>query len=157
MSLFKKLISSLSILCAVGCSNNNDEQERKDLLKWLDFHIAQISQQLQDDIEKEKQGLYPHAGKNDYASKGAIEYVLSEKNGQRLEVSERSLLSLNHIKNTEGYRQLVAKAAELNVKVKIDVIIIDGDEIESSEELDEYIDDEHRYFVISVYGWAVSP
>jgi len=30
---------------------------------------------------------------------------------------------------------------------------VDGDEVEDSGELDEYIDDEERYFVIRVSGW----
>lgn len=153
MSLFKKLIGSLGILCAFGCSNNNDEQERKDLLKWLDFHIAQISQQIESDIKKEKKGFYPHSGKTSYSSKGFIEYELKEKTGQRLEISERSLLTLNDIKQTESFKQLALKVQTLSLQLEIIEKNIDGDEVESYEELDEYIDDIERYFVITVSGW----
>jgi hypothetical protein len=153
MTFIKKLMGSLSILCAFGCSNTNDEQERKDLLKWLDFHIAQISQQIESDIKKEKKGFYPHSGKTGYASKGYIEYELKEKTGKRLEISERSLLTLNDIKYTESFKQLALKVQTLNFQLEITEKNIDGDEVESYEELDEYIDDIERYFVITVSGW----
>ena len=153
MTFLKKLMGSLSILCAFGCSNSNDEQERKDLLKWLDFHIAQISQQIESDIQKEKKGFYPHSGKTVYSSKGCIEYELKEKTGQRLEISQRSLLTLNDIKQTESFRQLALKVQTLSLQLEITEKNIDGDEVESYEELDEYIDDIERYFVITVSGW----
>jgi hypothetical protein len=153
MSFLKKLMGSLSIFCAFGCSNSNDEQERKDLLKWLDFHIAQISQQIESDIKKEKKGFYPHSGKTGYSSKGYIEYELKEKTGKRLEISERSLLTLNDIKHTESFKQLALKVQTLNFQLEITEKNIDGDDVESYQELDEYIDDVERYFVITVSGW----
>ena len=153
MAFIKKLMGSLSILCAFGCANSNDEQERKDLLKWLDFHIAQISQQIESDIEKEKKGFYPHPGKTEYSSKGYIEYELKQKTGERLLVSERSLLTLSDIKHTESFKQLALKAQTLNLQLEIKEKNIDGDEVESYIELDEYINDIERYFVITVSGW----
>ena len=153
MAFIKKLMGSLSILCAFGCANSNDEQERKDLLKWLDFHIAQISQQIESDIEKEKKGFYPHPGKTEYSSTGYIEYELKEKTGERLLVSERSLLTLSDIKHTESFKQLALKAQTLNLQLEIKEKNIDGDEVESYIELDEYINDIERYFVITVSGW----
>jgi len=153
MSFFKKIIGSLGVLCLVGCSNQNDEQERLDLLKWINHNLSQISQHIEADIEKEKQGFFVHEGKTDYQSKGAIEYTLKEKTGKRLEVSQRSLLTLDDIKNTDGYRQLETVTRTLNVSLSIQEKNIDGDEVESFEELDEYIDDIERYFVITVSGW----
>jgi len=153
MSLIKKLIGSLlSVVCAIGCSAN-DEQERKDLIKWLNHHITQISQQLESDIEKEKKGFFVHSGKTEYSSKGYIEYELAEKTGKRLEISERSLLTLDDIKSTDGYKQLTLISAKLNTQIDIKEFNVDGDEVEDSGELDEYIDDEERYFVIRVSGW----
>ncbi len=97
MSFIKKIVGSLlSIVCAIGCSTN-DEQERKDLIKWLNHHISQISQQIENDIEKEKKGFYVHPDKTEYTSKGHIEYELAEKTGKRLEISERSLLTLDNL------------------------------------------------------------
>ena len=153
MPFFKKLIGSLlSIVCAIGCSTN-DEQERKDLIKWLNHHIAQITQQIETDIEKERKGLYVHPGKTEYSSKGYIEYEFVEKNGKRLEVSERSLLTLNDIKSTDGYKQLKLLSDKLNIQLDINEFNVDGDEVEDSGELDEYVDDEERYFVIRISGW----
>lgn len=155
MSLIKKIISSISILCAVGCSNN-DEQQRQELLKWLDHHISHISEQLASDIEKERQGFYPHDGKTEYHSKGYIDYVLREKNGNRLEVSQHSLLTIDDIKHTAGYQRLSAAASKLQASITISNETIDGDEVESYEELDEYIDDIQQYFVIRVSGWPAA-
>jgi hypothetical protein len=154
MSFIKKLISSLlSIACTIGCSSTNDEQGRKDLIKWLNHHIAQISQQIESDIEKESKGFYVHPGETEYSSKGYIEYELVEKTGTRLEISERSLLVLDDIKNTDGYKQLIAVTDKLNIQLSIEELNVDGDEVEDSGELDEYIDDEEQYFVIRISGW----
>ena len=153
MRLFKKLISGLGILCLFGCSNSNDEQQRQNLLKWIEFHLTQISQQIEADINKEKQGFYPHHGKTDYKSKGYIEYILQEKTGARLLVSQRSLLSLDDIKNTDAYKNLALKAEVLQLQLFIKEKNIDGDEVETYEELDEYIDDIERYFVVTISGW----
>ena len=91
--------------------------------------------------------------KNQLFGKGFIEYELKEKTGQRLEISQRSLLTLNDIKNTNAYQQLVFKINELSLQLEINEINIDGDEVESYEELDEYIGDIERYFVITISGW----
>ena len=155
MSLIKKIVSGLGILCAFGCSNN-DEQQRQELLKWLDFQISQISEQIESDIEKEKEGLYPHQGKTQYNSIGRIDYELKEKTDERLNVSKHSLLTLSDIQNTEGYKQLASKTNELNVQLGIKTVDIDGDEVESYEEIDEYIDDQEHYFVITLSGWITN-
>ena len=153
MSLIKKLISSLSILCVFGCSTSNDEQDRKELLKWLDHQITEISQQLDADIKKEQQGFFPHSGKTEYHSKGYIEYQLREKTGERLLLSQHHLLTLDDIKNTGGYKSLAAKVQLLNLQLNIMEQPVDGDDVDTSDELDEYIDDEQRYFTISISGW----
>ena len=153
VSFIQKLISSLSILCVFGCSNSNDEQDRKELLKWLDHQITEINQQLDADVKKEQQGFYPHNGKTEYHSKGFIDYPLKEKTGVRLLLSQHHLVTLDDIKNTNGYKDLVAKTQTLNLQLSIKEETIDGDEVETSDELDEYIDDEQRYFTITISGW----
>ncbi|PCJ84953.1 MAG: hypothetical protein COA54_12420 [Thiotrichaceae bacterium] len=153
MSFIKKLIGSLlSIVCAIGCSAN-DEQERKELIKWLDHHIAQLSQQIESDIDNEKKGFYLHPGKTEYTSRGYIEYELAEKTDKRMEISERSLLTLDDIKSTDGYKQVALLSDKLNIQLDIKEFNVDGDEVEDSGELDEYVDDEERYFVIRISGW----
>lgn len=153
MSLINKIISSLSFLCVFGCSNNDEEQDRKDLLKWINYQLIEIVTEIEADISKEKRGYYPHPGKADYQSKGFIDLVLKEKNGKRLNISRHSLLTLADIQNTEGYKQLLAKAIELKAQVSIKEVLIDGDEVDTMEELDEYIDDIYHYIVITLYGW----
>ncbi len=157
MRFINKLISGIvsvtGILGALACSNANDEQQRRDLLKWLDHHLTQVSQQIEADIEQEKQGFYAHDGKTDYQSKGYIDYVLQEKTGARLLVSQRSSLTLDDIKNTDGFNTLNSKVRTLQLQMNIKEHNIDGDEVETAEELDEYIHDVERYFVITVSGW----
>ncbi len=122
-------------------------------MKWIDSHLTQISQNIEADINKEKQGFYPHQGKTDYKSKGYIEYILQEKTGARLQVSQRSLLSLDDIKNTAAYKNLALKAEALQLQLSIKEKNIDGDEVQTYEELDEYIDDIERYFIVTISGW----
>ena len=153
MSFLNKLISSLSFLCLFGCSSSNDEQDRQDLLKWVSHQLIEISLEIEEDINKEKRGFYPHHGKEDYQSKGYIDLVLREKNGDRLDISEHSLLTITDIQSSEGYKQLRAKAIGLNAKINIKEVLIDGDEVETMEELDEYVDDVHHYIVITLRGW----
>jgi hypothetical protein len=155
MGLLKKLVSGISILCAFGCSGPDREQERQELIKWIDYHLLQISEYVLSDIEKEKQGFYPHEGKTEYHSKGYIDYILKEKTGRRLEVSERSPLTLEDIKNTNGYRTLERVISEQSYRMELRRVTIDGDEVDSEMSLDEYIDVRMEYFVITVSGWQV--
>lgn len=154
MSVFNKLISGITgVLCLFGCTNNNPEQERKDILRWIDFHLAELSQQLDADIKSETQGFYPHAEKTDYQSKGYIRYLIKQKTGQRMELSSHSLVTVEDIKNTDGYRRLEARTTGSGYQIKIEQIDIDGDEVDTHDELDEHIDDVYHYFVVTVSGW----
>ncbi len=153
MGILNKIISSLGVICLFGCSSANDEQERLELLKWINHQLTQIDQQLAADIETEKKGFYPHQGKAGYASTGSIEYTLKDKHGKRLELSQHNLLTLADIKNTDGFRQLETTAGQLKLQLTLNEIVMDGDDVESEMELDEYIDDVQRYFVLRVAGW----
>lgn len=154
MSILNKLVSGIAgMLCLFGCSNDDAQQQRKDLLKWIDFHLSELSQQLDADIKNEIRGFYPHAEKTDYVSKGYINYVIKQKTGQRLDISSHSLLTVGDIRNTDGYRRLEARTNELGYHIKIEQVDIDGDEVESYAELDEYIPEPEHYFVLRVSGW----
>ena len=154
MSILNKLISGITAaLCLFGCSNSNPEQERKDILRWIDFHLAELTQQLEADIKNEIRGFYPHAEKTDYQSKGYINYLIKQKTGQRMDLSSHSLVTVDDIKNTDGYRKLEARTKELGYQVKIGQVDIEGDEVDSHDDLDEYIDDVYHYFVVTVAGW----
>jgi hypothetical protein len=104
MSWMKKIVSGISMLFLFSCSTPDEEQERKDLIRWLDHHLSTLSKQVASDIESEKKGFYPHDAKTEYSSNGQIDYVLKEKTGKRLEVSENSLLTTEDIMNTAGYQ-----------------------------------------------------
>jgi hypothetical protein len=155
MRLIRKIIGGISMLCAFGCSSSNPEQQRQELIRWLDHHLHQLSQHVASDIESEKKGFYPHAGKTEYHSRGYIEYVLREKTGNRLEVSARSPLTVDDIKATPGFQTLSKIVSDHGYQVELNRISIDGDEVDSSISLDEYIDDPQDYFVITVSGWQV--
>jgi len=155
MGLFKKLFGGLGVLCAFACTSPDAEQQRQELIRWLDHHLKQLSDQVIADIENEKKGFYPHQGKTGYSSRGYIEYVLKEKTGKRLEVSERSLLTLDDIKGTEGFQGLSKIVSDPGYQIELNRVGIDGDEVDSSISLDEYIADPQDYFVITVSGWQV--
>ena len=48
---------------------------------------------------------------------------------------------------------MLRKAFELKTQITIKEVLIDGDEVDTMEELDEYIDDIHHYIVITLHGW----
>ena len=54
---------------------------------------------------------------------------------------------------TENYRKLKSLVNDAGYNIELKEINIDGDGVETYEELDEYTDDFERYFVIHVSGW----
>jgi hypothetical protein len=70
-----------------------------------------------------------------------------------MDLSSHSLVTVDDIKNTDGYRQFEARTKELGYQVKIEQVDIEGDEVDSHDDLDEYIDDVYHYFVVTVVGW----
>ena len=54
---------------------------------------------------------------------------------------------------TEGYRNLLAKPQELNLSIRLEEKNVEGDDVESFHQLDEYIDDFPRYYTVTVSGW----
>ena len=157
MSFIQKLLDSsgLSILFKPRI---DDDEERKQTVDWVNHYLASIIQSVFDDIETEKQGFYPHP-ENQQAlnptadSLGYIQYTIKNKNGDRLELSQFSLVSCNSIKMTENYQKLKSLLKESGYVISLKEINIDGDGVETYEEIDEYIDDYERYFVIHVSGW----
>lgn len=157
MSFITKLISGISMLCLFSCSSPDEEKERKELLKWLDHHLTQISENVSNDIEKEKKGFYPHKDKKtEYHSKGYIDYELKDKHGKRLIVSEFSLLKTEDIEQTAGYSLLESTVQKLGYELQLKRLTVDGDEVDSYGDLDEYIDQKDEYFVIRVTGWITN-
>ncbi|VAW53336.1 hypothetical protein MNBD_GAMMA06-379 [hydrothermal vent metagenome] len=136
----------------------DDDAKRKQNIDGINHSLLPLTKSIIDDIKAEKQGLYPHPEKsltsNSTAiSLGYIQYTIKNKIGERLEISEFSLVSCNSIKMTENYQRLksLVNAAGYNIQLK--EINVNGDGVEVYEKLDEHSDNLERYFVIHVSGW----
>ena len=157
MSFIQKLLekSGLSILFQPRI---DEEKERQQTIDWINHSLLAVIHSVLDDIETEKLGFYPHP-ENKQAlnpsadSLGYIQYTIKSKIGKRLELSQYSLVSCNSIKMTENYRKLKTLINDAGYNVELKEINIDGDGVETYEELDEYTDDFERYFLILVSGW----
>lgn len=157
MSLIQKLLDS-SGLAILFKPRIDDDEERRQTVDWINHYLNSLLQTIIDDIETEKQGFYPHP-ENQHAlnpsadSLGYIQYTIKNKNGDRLELSQFSLVSCNSIKMTENYQKLKTLLNDAGYNIALKEINIDDDGVETYEELDEYTDDFERYFVIHVSGW----
>ncbi len=157
MSFIKKLLdkSGLAILFKPRI---DDEQERQQSIEQINLSLAATVQSVLADIETEKLGFYPHP-ENQQAlnatadSLGYIRYVIKDKTGQRLELSQLNLVSCNSIKMTENYRQLKAQVNETGYNIELKEINIDADGVETYEDADKNMSQFRRYFTIIVSGW----
>jgi len=157
MSFIKNLIekAGLSVLFQPRI---DEDKERQLTIDWINHFLHTIIRSAIEDIETEKLGFYPHP-ENQQAlnqsadSLGYIRYIINDKAGKRLELSQFSLISCNSIKMTENYRELKSLLNDAGYNIELKEINIDSDGIETYEELDEYTDDFERYFVILVSGW----
>jgi len=137
----------------------DDEQERQKILDWTNHFLLTIIDKIDDDITTEKQGFYPHP-ENQQAlnaaadSLGYIQYEIKDKAGKRLQLSEFDLVSCNSIKMTKNFQQLKSYVTAAGYQIELKEIHVDGDGVESYQELDEYCDDFERYFVITISGWS---
>ena len=157
MSFIAKLLdrSGLSTLFA---PSPDDEEERQQTLLWINHSLSSILDTVLSDIDKEKQGLFVHLEnpiKDSYKAKslGYVQYEIKDKTGKRMELPRYSLVSLNSIKMTENYEKLKELVEGEGYEIVLKEINIDGDGVETYAELDEYIDDFERYFVITISGW----
>lgn len=152
MTLLQKIINSLGLCFLFGCSGN-DQQEVQNLLDWYSAQIENLASHIEHDVELDRQGHYPHAGKIGYRPVGSIAYTINDKHGVRLEVSEKLRLQASDIEQTQGYRRLAEKVSLLGWKLAIEERMVDGDGVDSYNSLDEYIDDHPRYYVVKISGW----
>lgn len=153
MNVFKKLIdvTGLSYLFKPVI---DDEKERQDTIAWIDQYLQTVVASLQNDIEMEQKGLYAHIeNQQNEESLGYIQYILKDKDGKRLELSQFSLVSCNSIKMTESYQQLKSFTDAQNYSIELKEINIDSNGADTYEVLDDQLDDFERYFIIIVSGW----
>jgi hypothetical protein len=124
-----------------------------ELQNWFSSRLSEIAAGLDADIEKDKQGEYPHAGRQSFDQRGSITYLLRDKNYARFDISDKNALSAQDIMATEGYHTLQAKVAGLGLSMKLEEKNVEGDGVNTFNEIDEYIDDFPRYYAVTVSGW----
>ena len=134
--------------------NRPKQETTEDLKQWFSDQLVHISDGMEKDIALDKQGHYPHAGKQTFEPKGSITYTLLDKNRSRFELSQFSELGCGDIESTQGYRQLKAKVDELGLGIRLDEVEVEGDGVQTWNELDEYIDDYPRFYTVTISGWS---
>ncbi len=120
---------------------------------WFSSKLSDIANRLESDIEKDKKGEYPHPGKQTFEKRGMIVYTLVDKDYARFDVSDKNAISVLDIMETDGYKELDAKVVELNLSIRLQEQEVEGDGVESFDELDEYTDDYARYYTVTIGGW----
>lgn len=149
-AIFLLLAAGIVLLALYHKPVNHSEA---DLKKWFSSRLEQIAEKLEKDIDKDKNGEYPHAGVQTFEKHGKITYTLRDKNHARFDVSDKNKLTRQDIINTAGYRKLEAKALQLNLTIQLDENMVEGDGVQTFNELDEYIDDYPRYYTVTIGGW----
>ena len=144
------LIAGIAYLAIYHKPHSHSEAELK---KWFSSKLSDIADNLEGDIKKDKDGEYAHAGEQSFEKRGAINYILRDKNYARFEISDKNNISLKDIMNTDGYNKLDAKARDLNLSIRLEEKYVEGDGVETFNELDEYIDDFPRYYTVTISGW----
>ena len=122
--------------------------------QWFSDHMVKISEGLEKDIALDKQGHYPHPGKQSFEPKGRITYTLLDKNRSRFELSQFSELTRNDIESTRGYQQLKNKTEGLGLSIRLEEVEVEGDGVQTWNELDEYVDDYPRFYTVTISGWS---
>lgn len=148
--IFILLAAGIAYLAIFHKPHNYTEAEIK---KWFSSKISDITAGLERDIEKDIEGEYPHAGKQSFTKRGSITYVLLDKRYKRFDISDKNALRTQDIIDTDGYRALEDKARALDLKIQLDEKEVEGDDVDTFNELDEYIDDFPRYYTVTISGW----
>jgi hypothetical protein len=144
------LVAGIAYLAIFHKPQNHSEAELK---KWFSSKLSDIADNLEGDIEKDEAGEYAHAGKQSFEKRGVINYVLRDKKHARFEVSDKNNISVKDIMDTDGYNKLEKKTRELNLSIRLEEKNVEGDGVETFNELDEYIDDFPRYYTVTISGW----
>jgi hypothetical protein len=124
-----------------------------ELKSWFSNQLLSISDNLEKDIELDRQGHYAHQGKQSFQPQGSITYTLLDKNLSRFELSQFSELTSADIVSTPGYAQLRDRAKQLGLDVRLDEVEVEGDGVQTWHELDEYVYDFPHFYTVTVSGW----
>jgi len=154
----KSMSTFIIILIAAGIVylalfHKPQQHSTAELKNWFSSRLSDIAAGLEADIEKDKQGEYPHAGRQSFESRGVINYVLRDKNLARFDISDKTALSVRDIMATDGYRALQSKVHSLGLSLLLEEKNVEGDGVNTFNEIDEYIDDFPRYYTVTVSGW----
>ena len=126
-----------------------------ELKRWFSSQLTRIGENLEKDIELDRQGHYPHPGRQSFEPRGSITYALLDKHLSRFELSQFNELTSADIESTPGYQQLKARVDSMGLSLKLEEIQVEGDGVETWHELDEYVYDIPRFYTITVSGWDV--
>lgn len=148
--VFIILVAGIAYLAIFNKPKHPSDAE---LEKWFSSKLISIADKLENDIEQDKKGAYPHAGKQSFKKRGVIDYILLDKNFSRFDVSDKNPLSRKDIIKTKGYGVLEDKARKLALTIHLKENEVEGDGVDSFNELDEYIDDFPRYYTVTIRGW----
>lgn len=146
------------LLCGIAylAIFHKPKQEKvPELKQWLSNELTKISAGLEHDIEQDRKGHYPHAGRQSFEPKGSITYTLLDKGMSRFELSQFSELAPGDIEATPGYQTLKQAADRLGLKLDLEEVEVEGDGVDTWNELDEYVYDIPRFYNITVSGWSV--
>lgn len=124
-----------------------------EIKKWFSSKLSDITAGLERDIEKDIAGEYPHAGKQSFTPRGSITYILLDKRYKRFDISDKNALPTRDIIATDGYRALADKARLLELKIRLDESMVEGDDVDTFNDLGEDTDDFPRYYTMTISGW----
>lgn len=131
------------------------QETTAELKQWFSSQLLVINDGLEKDIELDKQGHYPHSGRQSFEPVGSITYSLLDKNQSRFELSQFSELTSGDIESTQGYQQLRNKIESLGLIISLDEVEVEGDGVSTWNELDEYVNDIPRFYTVTISGWSV--
>lgn len=141
------------LLAYVIFTHRHNEPTVAELQGWFSSRLAAISDGIEADIALDRQGRYPHRGRETFEPQGRIAYLLVDKSQQRFDISQFHSLRREDIEATPGYRQLAGRARELGLDLRLEEVRLEGDGVDTWFELDEYVHDIPRYFTVTVSGW----
>ena len=124
-----------------------------ELKRWFSSQLSDISEHLEEDIERDRQGRYPHDGRQSFEPRGSITYTMLDKNLSRFELSQFSELTAEDIESTPGYALLRGTVGRLGLSMKLEEVDVEGDGVETWHELDEFVYDFPRFYTVTVSGW----
>jgi hypothetical protein len=144
------LVAGIAYLAIFHKPHDHSDAELK---KWFSSRLSDIADKLEADIKKDEAGEYAHDRMQSCEKRGVIDYVLRDKRYARFDVSDKNNITVQDIMDTDGYYKLEARVRGLNLSIRLEEKNVEGDGVETFNELDEYIDDFPRYYTVTISGW----